>query len=113
MKSPRSMIFLRCLGDSQAVWCSSSVCLKKDSSSCFRPFNSSIIDDLTFALNTGIELIVCDPNQVTSLIENIMELMMSYELYDGEGGFEQFDGLDEENEADGWTLPTTLLLSAL
>ena len=66
------------------------------------PFNSSIIDDLTFALNTGIELIVCDPDQVSVLIEKYYGSAGGSltELYDGAGGFEQFDGLDEENEAD-------------
>ena len=33
------------------------------------PFNSAIIDDLTFALNLEIHLIVCDPEQVTVLLE--------------------------------------------
>ena len=32
------------------------------------PFNSAIIDDLTFALNLEIQLIVCDPEYVTQLI---------------------------------------------
>ena len=33
------------------------------------PFNSGIIDDLTFALNQEIHLIVCDPDEVTRLLE--------------------------------------------
>lgn len=31
------------------------------------PFNSGIIDDLTFALNQEIHLVVCDPDEVTRL----------------------------------------------
>ena len=66
------------------------------------PFNSAIIDDLTFALNTGVELIVCDPDHVSALIEKYYganDGSLS-ELYDSSGDFNQFDGLDEENEAD-------------
>ena len=33
------------------------------------PFNSSIIDDLTFALNQEIHLIVCDPDEVNRLVQ--------------------------------------------
>ena len=32
------------------------------------PFNSGIIDDLTFALNQEIHLIVCDPDEVDRLL---------------------------------------------
>lgn len=32
------------------------------------PFNSQIIDDLTFSLNRDIEIVVCDPEQVDSLL---------------------------------------------
>ena len=33
------------------------------------PFNSAIIDDLTFALNLEIQLIVCDPDYVQKLLD--------------------------------------------
>ena len=36
------------------------------------PFNSAIIDDLTFSLNLDILLIVCDPEEVDRLIENLV-----------------------------------------
>ena len=35
------------------------------------PFNSSIIDDLTFALNLEIHLVVCDPEHVQALLEEV------------------------------------------
>ena len=34
------------------------------------PFNASIIDDLTFALNLEIHIVVCDPLTVSSLLDH-------------------------------------------
>ena len=34
------------------------------------PFNSAIIDDLTFALNLEIQLIVCDPDHIQQLLDS-------------------------------------------
>ncbi|MBP52045.1 MAG: pilus assembly protein PilB [Opitutae bacterium] len=65
------------------------------------PFNSSIIDDLTFALNLEIHLIVCDPDYVKELLEKYypaQEGSMNDLL--GEVGFEEFEGLDESKEED-------------
>ena len=65
------------------------------------PFNSSIIDDLTFALNLEIHLVVCDPEHVQALLDHyypsqdgsIQDLL-------GEGAFEEFDDLDDSKESD-------------
>ena len=65
------------------------------------PFNSGIIDDLTFALNQEIHLIVCDPDEVTRLLEDFYPKNVST-LDDllGEGGLDQFEGLDEDQEGE-------------
>jgi type IV pilus assembly protein PilB len=65
------------------------------------PFNSSVIDDLTFALNLEVFIIVCDPELVSTLLDkhygeentNINDII-------SEVGFEQFEGLDESKEGD-------------
>ena len=65
------------------------------------PFNSSIIDDLTFALNQEIHLIVCDPDEVNRLVQEYYPKNEST-LDDllGSQGFDQFEGLDGEKEGD-------------
>ena len=65
------------------------------------PFNSGIIDDLTFALNQEIHLIVCDPVEVTRLLEKYYPKNEST-LDDllGDGGFDQFEGLDEGQDGE-------------
>ena len=63
------------------------------------PFNSAIIDDLTFALNLEIQLIVCDPDHIQQLLDSyypqddgsINDLL-------GDVGLENFEGLDESKE---------------
>lgn len=65
------------------------------------PFNSSIIDDLTFALNLEINLIVCDPEQVQSLLDHYYPAREgSIQDLLGGGGFEEFEDLDDGKEAD-------------
>ena len=63
------------------------------------PFNSAIIDDLTFALNLEIQLIVTEPEYVNQLLdhyypteENSLDDLL------GEVGLENFEGLDETKE---------------
>lgn len=63
------------------------------------PFNSAIIDDLTFALNLEIQLIVAEPDYVNQLLdhyypteENSLDDLL------GEVGLENFEGLDETKE---------------
>lgn len=63
------------------------------------PFNSAIIDDLTFALNLEIQLIVAEPDYVNQLMdhyypteENSLDDLL------GEVGLENFEGLDETKE---------------
>ena len=65
------------------------------------PFNSSIIDDLTFALNQEIHLIVCDPDEVNRLVQEYYPKNESTldDLLGGQG-FDQFEGLDGEKEGD-------------
>jgi type IV pilus assembly protein PilB len=65
------------------------------------PFNSGIIDDLTFALNQEIHLIVCDPEEVARLLEKYYPKNEST-LDDllGGGGLDQFEGLDEDQEGE-------------
>lgn len=65
------------------------------------PFNSSIIDDLTFALDLEIHLIVCDPDYVENLLdthypkeESTMDDLL------GQVGLQDFEGLDETKEND-------------
>ena len=65
------------------------------------PFNSGIIDDLTFALNQEIHLIVCDPDEVDRLLgEYYPKNESTLDDLLGAGGLDQFDGLDEDQEGD-------------
>ena len=63
------------------------------------PFNSAIIDDLTFALNLEIYLVVCDPAYLEGLLDQYYsqdESTLSDLL--GQVGMEDFEGLDESKE---------------
>ena len=63
------------------------------------PFNSAIIDDLTFALNLEIYLIVCDPGYLDELLDQHYakeESTLSDLL--GDVGLDEFEGLDESKE---------------
>ena len=63
------------------------------------PFNSAIIDDLTFALNLEIYLIVCDPVYLDQLLDQHYakeESTLSDLL--GDVGLDEFEGLDESKE---------------
>jgi type IV pilus assembly protein PilB len=65
------------------------------------PFNSAIIDDLTFALNLEVFIVVCDPLHVSELLDKYYgeeEADMSGLLADV--GFDQFENLDESKEGD-------------
>ena len=65
------------------------------------PFNSGIIDDLTFALNQEIHLIVCDPDEVDRLLgEYYPKIESTLDDLLGAGGLDQFEGLDEDQEGD-------------
>ena len=63
------------------------------------PFNSAIIDDLTFALNLEIQLIVTEPEYVNQLLDHYYPTEES-SLDDllGNVGLEDFEGLDESKE---------------
>ena len=63
------------------------------------PFNSAIIDDLTFALNLEIQLVVCDPDYVAQLLD-VYYPQEESSLDDllGDVGLENFEGLDESKE---------------
>ena len=65
------------------------------------PFNSSIIDDLTFALDLEIFLVVCDPEHVGALLDHYYPAQES-SIQDllGNEGFEEFENLDESKESD-------------
>ncbi len=65
------------------------------------PFNSSIIDDLTFALNLEISIVVCDPVQVTALLDHYygQEQSSMDDLF-GDVGLDQFENLDDTKEGD-------------
>jgi type IV pilus assembly protein PilB len=65
------------------------------------PFNSSIIDDLTFALNLEISIVVCDPVQVTALLDHYygQEQSSMDDLF-GDVGLDQFENLDDAKEGD-------------
>jgi len=65
------------------------------------PFNSSIIDDLTFALNLEISIVVCDPVQVTALLDHYygQEQSSMDDLF-GDVGLDQFENLDDSKEGD-------------
>ena len=63
------------------------------------PFNSAIIDDLTFALNLEIYLIVCDPGYLDELLDQhyAKEESTLCDLL-GDVGLDEFEGLDESKE---------------
>ena len=65
------------------------------------PFNSSIIDDLTFALNLEISIVVCDPVQVSALLDHYygQEQSSMDDLF-GDVGLDQFENLDDTKEGD-------------
>ena len=65
------------------------------------PFNSSIIDDLTFALSLEIFIVVCDPDEVSSLLDKCYGQNQSSmdDLFE-ESGLDQFDNLDDSKEGD-------------
>ncbi len=65
------------------------------------PFNSSIIDDLTFALNLEISIVVCDPVQVSALLDHYygQEQSSMDDLF-GDVGLDQFENLDDAKEGD-------------
>jgi type IV pilus assembly protein PilB len=65
------------------------------------PFNSSIIDDLTFALNLEISIVVCDPVQVTALLDHYygQEQSSMDDLF-GDVGLDQFENLNDAKEGD-------------
>ena len=63
------------------------------------PFNSAIIDDLTFALNLEIQLIVAEPDYVNQLLTIIIRLRkILWMICLGNVGLENFEGLDESKE---------------
>ena len=63
------------------------------------PFNSAIIDDLTFALNLEIQLVVCDPDYVAQLLDvHYPQEESSLDDLLGDVGLENFEGLDESKE---------------
>jgi len=65
------------------------------------PFNSSIIDDLTFALNLEIQIVVCDPVQVSALLDQFyVEDQSSMSDIFNDAGFDQFENLDDSKESD-------------
>lgn len=65
------------------------------------PFNSSIVDDLTFALNLEIHIIVCDPQTVSSLLDHYYGAeQSSMNDFLGDVGLDQFENLDESKEGD-------------
>ncbi len=65
------------------------------------PFNSSIIDDLTFALNLEIHIVVCDPLTVSSLLDHYYsEDQSSMNDLLGDVGLDQFENLDDSKESD-------------
>ena len=65
------------------------------------PFNSSIVDDLTFALNLEIHIIVCDPQTVSSLLDHYYGAeQSSMNNFLGDVGLDQFENLDETKEGD-------------
>ena len=63
------------------------------------PFNSAIIDDLTFALNLEIQLVVCDPDYVAQLLD-VYYPQEESSLDDllGDVGLGNFENLDESKE---------------
>jgi type IV pilus assembly protein PilB len=65
------------------------------------PFNSAIIDDLTFALNLEIFIVVCDPIQITALLDHYYgEEQTSMNDLLGDVGLDQFENLDDAKEGD-------------
>ncbi|MDG1173798.1 MAG: pilus assembly protein PilB, partial [Opitutales bacterium] len=65
------------------------------------PFNASIIDDLTFALNLEIFIVVCDPDAVSALLEKYygQNQPSVNELFE-ESSLDQFENLDDSKEGD-------------
>jgi type IV pilus assembly protein PilB len=65
------------------------------------PFNSAIIDDLTFALNLEISIVVYDPVQITALLDHYYgEEQTSMNDLLGDVGLDQFENLDDAKEGD-------------
>ena len=65
------------------------------------PFNASIIDDLTFALNLEIYIVVCDPQLVSPLLDKYYgEKQSSMNDLLGDVGLDQFENLDDSKEGD-------------
>jgi len=65
------------------------------------PFNASIIDDLTFALNLEVSIVVCDPLWVSGLIDRYYgKNQSSMDDLLADTGLEQFENLDEAKEGD-------------
>ena len=63
------------------------------------PFNASIIDDLTFALNLEIYIVVCDPQLVSPLLDKYYgEKQSSMNDLLGDVGLDQFENLDDSKE---------------
>jgi len=59
------------------------------------PFNASIIDDLTFALNLEVSIVVCDPLWVSGLIDRYYgKNQSSMDDLLADTGLEQFENLD-------------------
>ncbi len=65
------------------------------------PFNSAIIDDLTFALNLEVFIVVCDPSYVSELLDKYYggERADMGDLF-SDVGFDQFENLDESKEGE-------------
>ena len=65
------------------------------------PFNASIIDDLTFALNLEVHIVVCDPQTVSSLLDHYYsEDQSSINDLLGDVGLDQFENLDDSKESE-------------
>jgi type IV pilus assembly protein PilB len=65
------------------------------------PFNSAIIDDLTFALNLEVFIVVCDPLHVAELLDQYYgEEQADMNGLLADVGFDQFENLDESKEGD-------------
>ena len=65
------------------------------------PFNSSIIEDLTFALNMDVSIVVCDPGEVSKLLDKYYseEQSTTADIF-ADAGFDQFENLDDSKESD-------------
>ncbi len=65
------------------------------------PFNSSIIDDLTFALDLEIFLVVCDPDHHRALVDHYYPSQEnSIQDLLGDEEFDEFENLDDSKESD-------------